>query len=67
MDAWIKIVIKRYTPILAVGSHPTWMRGLKYQSHKISYILYSSHPTWMRGLKSVRRWGNGQAIRSHPS
>lgn len=64
--AWIKITrttIVTSMPIIASFSD-AWIKAiLKLQNH----ISFWSHPSQMRGLKSVRRWGNGQAIRSHPS
>lgn len=31
-------------------SHPTWIRGLKYDNISIHFNLLLSHPIWMRGL-----------------
>ena len=33
------------------GSHPTWVRGLKFNDSKNDGKLHRSHPTWVRGLK----------------
>ena len=34
------------------GSHPTWVRGLKFQKVNVAAAEIRSHPTWVRGLKS---------------
>ena len=35
------------------GSHPTWVRGLKFDRSNTSVMNLASHPTWVRGLKFV--------------
>ena len=37
--------------LLNMRSHPTWVRGLKLQSHHKLNRPRRSHPTWVRGLK----------------
>ena len=32
-------------------SHPTWVRGLKFNGAHLKGPGYESHPTWVRGLK----------------
>ncbi len=34
-----------------MGSHPTWVRGLKLGATVDEIIDVMSHPTWVRGLK----------------
>ena len=50
MGAWIEI---DGTKIVAIwnASHPTWVRGLKYQTFPMTDWKQLSHPTWVRGLK----------------
>ena len=52
-DAWIEMRTsqERYQ---CRGSHPTRMRGLKYESEPNRFPRYGSHPTRMRGLKYMR-------------
>ena len=52
MGAWIEI-IHSATNFGTTGSHPTWVRGLKYSSTSRSTVYSLSHPTWVRGLKYV--------------
>ncbi len=52
MGAWIEMDDLRayytHTP-----SHPTWVRGLKYDPFRVHHGSDMSHPTWVRGLKSL--------------
>ena len=34
-----------------MGSHPTWVRGLKLRNIRTIFNKAMSHPTWVRGLK----------------
>ena len=36
-----------------IGSHPTWVRGLKHAAIKKYQPDEPSHPTWVRGLKQL--------------
>ena len=50
VGAWIEIALAQ--PLVdAGGSHPTWVRGLKYRRKHGLLNLVRSHPTWVRGLK----------------
>ncbi len=40
--------ISRY---FVLWSHPSWVRGLKYESDVSWLIAEMSHPSWVRGLK----------------
>ncbi len=48
--AWIEIVNEREKPIIKM-SHPTRVRGLKFQYVLWKAINLKSHPTRVRGLK----------------
>ena len=50
VGAWIEIVEveRRQTRSM---SHPTWVRGLKFEHLPEPLDLAGSHPTWVRGLK----------------
>ena len=50
MGAWIEIP---YVTAHSCGkvSHPTWVRGLKYNFNLFVFGKGKSHPTWVRGLK----------------
>ena len=57
VGAWIETWWRRRRAA-ALGSHPTWVRGLKL-SQSIELILHClSHPTWVRGLKHILAEGN---------
>src|SRR5690625_2162313 len=66
MGAWIEIFLggKACTPI---RSHPSWVRGLKYNTGNASRGAGASHPSWVRGLK-LKLWELVyQQLMSHPS
>ncbi len=52
MGAWIEILILPLYSTL-IWSHPTWVRGLKFESVAESALVVQSHPTWVRGLKLI--------------
>ena len=52
VGAWIEI-IKVSTNKHRIVSHPTWVRGLKFEDPTVLSILTKSHPTWVRGLKCL--------------
>ena len=45
-------------------SHPSWVCGLKHQSHMAPYTEDGSHPSWVCGLKLN---ANKMPLRSHES
>ena len=38
-----------------MSSHPTWVRGLKFDKAAEHALTVVSHPTWVRGLKCILR------------
>ena len=40
-----------FSHLLNMGSHPTWVRGLKLECSQRYIRKAWSHPTWVRGLK----------------
>ena len=51
MGAWIEIIVDGIHHHKTHRSHPTWVRGLKYQQVFERRHAKRSHPTWVRGLK----------------
>ena len=51
MGAWIEILNNAILQSYFIGSHPTWVRGLKFGIIQNIPQLLTSHPTWVRGLK----------------
>ena len=51
----------------AVGSHPTWVRGLKPNLVINIIPVCMSHPTWVRGLKPLSIVGVSEGTGSHPT
>ena len=52
--AWIEILVFRERMSGNV-SHPTRVRGLKFYTIYVGYLILTSHPTRVRGLKSLDR------------
>ena len=50
VGAWIETYYLRLT-VMRLGSHPTWVRGLKHRWCCNFAACSRSHPTWVRGLK----------------
>ena len=50
VGAWIETRGLRLL-VMMVGSHPTWVRGLKHVERCPYGRPCASHPTWVRGLK----------------
>ena len=50
MGAWIETFSLAFA-FLRMGSHPTWVRGLKHDKPHKTFANQTSHPTWVRGLK----------------
>ena len=48
-------------------SHPTWVRGLKYDHRPEERDRRGSHPTWVRGLKFLISIGTSFTTTSHPT
>ena len=66
MGAWIETERKKQNQI-DVGSHPTWVRGLKHKAiGKVRHKVVS-HPTWVRGLKQDLTGRKVTAEESHPT
>ena len=55
MGAWIEMSAEGSCKKEKTGSHPTWVRGLKYPEAYVTFIRNLSHPTWVRGLKSLEQ------------
>src|SRR5690625_4479971 len=53
MCACIEILAGSSMSGLAVASHSTWVRGLKYYDVVVLFVCLMSHSTWVRGLKSL--------------
>ena len=66
VGAWIETTgVGAYLDV--IGSHPTWVRGLKHSIGATKGRKLASHPTWVRGLKlPERRIWNKEGL-SHPT
>ena len=51
VGAWIETRWQTIRMLMAGGSHPMWVRGLKLRSGVTSQGAAASHPMWVRGLK----------------
>ena len=67
MGAWIEISTKRSNRTSPRPSHPSWVRGLKYELIEALRVYLWSHPSWVRGLKLFCTKFVPSAIVSHPS
>ena len=65
VGAWIE-TSHRFWHILALRSHPMWVRGLKLYVEGYGSGHDSSHPMWVRGLKPRSARNPGHCVRSHP-
>ena len=50
-----------------MGSHPSWVRGLKLLREKTPKRKLLSHPSWVRGLKHIVAVMSAILNMSHPS
>ena len=50
-----------------LGSHPSWVCGLKHRKLYSPYIDFLSHPSWVCGLKLFSSVREVCCIESHPS
>ena len=51
MGAWIEIPISSSLALSLALSHPSWVRGLKFNRPVSTGVVSLSHPSWVRGLK----------------
>ena len=66
VGAWIETPLGAYAG-KGVGSHPTWVRGLKLDPSFDDAAQVLSHPTWVRGLKQVKKSNAKRHRQSHPT
>ena len=56
-----------FSHLLNMGSHPTWVRGLKQSMTLRLLSIRKSHPTWVRGLKRELYLYLFYTLKSHPT
>ena len=66
MGVWIETDDKTYTKV-DIGSHPSWVCGLKLDGGDLLVVLIESHPSWVCGLKQYIDVETTCEIQSHPS